>query len=265
MDQAVAQIVQLGDAVAQLRQKVQNLESDNLELRRRLREGIPQGQGQAGQARDSGKSELRSMKAAYPEKFQPKSDCFRSWADDFERWMKAESPEAHGHLKKAAGAKEFQAMPDGPVSVDLQFAYSHLRKLMGDKDSKNIVRNVRHSNALESYRLLHRRFNPSTAAEKSRALRAVTNFGVTHDNSKIDQVEELIAKFERLCGEYHERYQVHCQTEDSCKDTLRMIVRSSSRRPLIWHLSGAPKRRSPITCLRIRSWNTPLTKRVRRQ
>ena len=69
MDQAVAQIVQLGDAVAQLRQMGQNLESDNLELRQRLRDGIPQ--GQAGQGRDSGKSELRSMKAAYPEKFQP--------------------------------------------------------------------------------------------------------------------------------------------------------------------------------------------------
>ena len=48
-----------------------------------------------------------------------------------------------------------------------RFAYNHLRKLMGNKESKNIVRHTRHDNALEAYRLLHEKYNPNTAAQRS--------------------------------------------------------------------------------------------------
>ena len=101
LDAAIQQIIQLGDAVAQLRNRVGTLEGDHLELRRQLREG------RSGTAtRDfHGKSELRSLKAAYPDKFQPKADCFKSWTEDFERWMEAESAEATQLLKEAKGSK----------------------------------------------------------------------------------------------------------------------------------------------------------------
>ena len=120
------------------------------------------------------------MKAAYPEKFNSKSDVFRTWCEEFEGWMEAESGEAAKLLKAAKVAKNPVTMPDGEIATDLKFAYSHMRKLMTDKEPKNIVRNVRRRNALEAYRLLNRRFCPRTAAEKSRALRRCTNFGVNH-------------------------------------------------------------------------------------
>ena len=100
LDQAVAHIVELGDAIASIRQHFNNVVTDNLELRQQLRDA------RAGTANEStkGKSELRSMKASYPDKFKPKNDSFKIWADDFENWMSQESPAAAAYLKSAACA-----------------------------------------------------------------------------------------------------------------------------------------------------------------
>lgn len=237
LDQAVSQIVQLGDAIAQLRTKVGNLESDNRELCQQLSDAR---NGTAN--RDSpGKSELRSMKAAYPEKFGPKNDVFKAWTEDFERWMAIETPEAGELLKKAAHSKEAVAMPSGLAADDLRVCYSHLKKLMGDRESKSIIRNARHSNALEAYRLLHRRYNPRTAAQKSAALRMCTNFDENHKNSKVTEVSDFILQLERLNGEHFETYGAHCLTEEACKDTLRQIAPQYLEKAINLALVGRPE------------------------
>ena len=168
LDDALAQIVQLGDAVGQLRVQITNLTSDNLELRQQVREGRG---GAAGTANGQQKSELRSLKASYPEQFNPKNDSFKTWADDFENWMKTESPAAHAYLKAAVASKTPVSMPTDGSEVDLSCCYVHLRKLMGDRESKTIVRNTSFQNAPEAYRLLTKRYHPRTAAQKSAAVR----------------------------------------------------------------------------------------------
>ena len=78
LEQAVAQIVQLGDAVTGLKKDVQDLQAENLDLRAQLRNQAGQAAGQAGAGNRYEKSELRSLKAIYPDKFKPKEDVFQT-------------------------------------------------------------------------------------------------------------------------------------------------------------------------------------------
>ena len=103
LEQAVGQLVQLGDALANVRKDVGSLQSENIELRQQLRDLRVQ-PGAPGSRHD--KSELRSMKAMYPEKFDPKSDNFKSWCEDFERWIKSEDEDLADLFRQAATAKD---------------------------------------------------------------------------------------------------------------------------------------------------------------
>ena len=100
------------------------------------------------------------MKAMHPEKYDPKTDNFKSWCEDLERWIKSEDENLADLFRQAATAKDVVELPVGPELENIRFAYSHLRKLMGNKEAKQIVRGTRRDNALEAYRLLNRRYNP---------------------------------------------------------------------------------------------------------
>ena len=105
------------------------------------------------------KSKLRSTEKLYPNKFSPKDDTFRTWAEDFMRWIVVESDSLAEELRKTAAGdlKTEIAMPsDETLAQEVRFVYSHFKALMTDKESKGIVRNVRKDNGLEVWRLLHR-------------------------------------------------------------------------------------------------------------
>ena len=210
LDEAERQIVQFGEAVANFGKHVGNLQGEHLELRQQLCET----RGQAGfnKARHE-KSELRLMKAVCPEKLVPGKDISKTWSEDVERWAKAKELQLQVILPTAAAQKETVAMPSDGIEDDIGFAYGHLKKLMGDKEYKGIVQNFRGDNALEAYRMLHRRYNPQTAVARSKHIRLCTNFGINHANTKVPDVPNVITEFEKVCGDYHEDYGTYCLTE----------------------------------------------------
>ena len=221
LDQAIQQIVQLGEAITKLKKDVQDLQGENVDLRSRFRD---QAAGQAGQGNRQEKSELRSLKAVYPDKFNLKEDVFKAWSEDFERWLKAEDENLSEALHKVIGQETNATIPDNIDSENVRFAYSHLRKLMGNKEAKFIARVTRGDNVFKAYRFPHRRYNPRTAAQKSNRLRVCTKFGINHKDTKISDVPQTIIDFEKVVQEYRDDYGTYCLTEDTCKDALRQII-----------------------------------------
>ena len=77
----VTHVVSLGDQVRQLQLDKATLDAQVTELKNRL----------AQQPRpDNRKSVLRDVQKLYPETFNPKTDSFTTWAEEFERWISAE-------------------------------------------------------------------------------------------------------------------------------------------------------------------------------
>ena len=125
-------LVALGEKVAELERQNKVLEQEVLTLKHAKKDGKGSG---------SERSELRSYKKFYPEKWTPgKEESFKSWADDFLRWVKAEDVGLAEKLKLASHQPSEVPMPAGAESIDIRFVFNHLRKLMGDKESRNIVR-----------------------------------------------------------------------------------------------------------------------------
>ena len=208
----VTHVVSLGDQVRQLQLDKATLDAQVTELKNRL----------AQQPRpDNRKSVLRDVQKLYPETFNPKTDSFTTWAEEFERWISAEEANLEPLLKAAASSKEEQTMPQGDdVKRDIRFMWMHLKKLMGDKESKNMVRTVPRENALEAWRLLHRRYAPKTAAVRSNRLRTIMNYPEAHANSKSSVVVQVIADYEELNRKFFEEYSSHAITNEMSKDTL---------------------------------------------
>ena len=212
----VTHVVSLGDQVRQLQLDKATLDAQVTELKNRL----------AQQPRpDNRKSVLRDVQKLYPETFNPKTDSFTTWAEEFERWISAEEANLEPLLKAAASSKEEQVMPMGDdVKRDIRFMWMHLKKLMGDKESKNMVRTVPRENALEAWRLLHRRYAPKTAAVRSNRLRTIMNYPEAHANSKSSVVAQVIADYEELNRKFFEEYSSHAITNEMSKDTLMRII-----------------------------------------
>ena len=77
LQDAVNQIIQLGESIAGLRKDVTNLQGEHIELRQQLREARGQGGGKGSSNRGYEKSELRSMKAVYPDKLNPSTNALK--------------------------------------------------------------------------------------------------------------------------------------------------------------------------------------------
>ena len=125
-------MVTLGEKIKELERQNQVLETEVVQLKHK-----------GGRSEKAEKSELRSTKKLYPEKFVPgKEETFRSWAVDFLIWVKAEDAGLADKLKAATHEKKEIPMPPAPAGIDVRFVFNHLRKLMGDKESRSIVRAV---------------------------------------------------------------------------------------------------------------------------
>ena len=214
MDNLVQQLVKLGDDVTQLT-------LDNATLKAQIEQLKKDGGGQGGGRGGGQKSALRDLKKLYPNTFNPGKDVFATWADDF---IRAESEPLATALEAAAQSEEEVPMQGGEHREDVRFAWLPLKKLMGDKESVDIVRITASDNSLESFRLLHRRYSPKTSAVRSRKLRLITNFAEKHANSKISAVAQLISTFEEMNRKYHEEYKVHPLTQEMVVDTLKSII-----------------------------------------
>ena len=192
LEQVTAHVAKLGDELQQLR-------LDNATLKGQVQALQAKGSGGGG----NGKSQLRDFKKLYPEKFVPKNDCFTTWAEDFIRWIKAESEELATALEKSALKDSEIPMVSGPderFKPDIRFAWLHMKKLMGDKECLDIVRTTPEDNALEAFRLLMARYAPRSNKVRSKKLRAITNFGEKNANSKLSKVLQLIRDFESSTG-----------------------------------------------------------------
>ena len=167
MQDVMSQLVKLGDEIQQLR-------LDNATLQGQVA-ALQSSQGVGGKGSGQ-KSVLRDFKKLYPEKFNPKSDSFVAWSEDFIRWIRAESTELAGALEKSAEREVEIPMVDGSHSAwkpDIQFAWLHLKRLMGDRESSDIVRTTPDDNALESFRLPTTRYAPNNNKVRSKRLRAI--------------------------------------------------------------------------------------------
>ena len=168
LEEVTAQVVALGDEIQQLKLENTTLQSRVIELSGRL-DRTTENKG-AGQ-----KSALRDFKHLYPEKFNPTKDSFVSWGEDFIRWIRAEDNDLADALVATADAEKPQPVPP-PLAKDVRFMWLHLKKLMGDTESKAIVRTTAGDNGLESWRLLTKRYAPKTSQVRTRRLRKIVNF-----------------------------------------------------------------------------------------
>ena len=103
-------------------------------------------------ARKSEKSELRFVKKLYPDKFDIKKDSFKEWADEFLKWAKAEDEELEEYLRSHQIDKVPLQLPSGNRLSDVTFVHSHLKKLMGDVESRRIVKSTPKSHGGEAFR-----------------------------------------------------------------------------------------------------------------
>ena len=233
----VQQVVKLGDELQQMR-------LDNATLTAKVQilseMGASGGKGSGG-GRPNVKSALRDFKNLYPETFNPKKDVFETWANDFLRWIRAESEVLASALERSSAQTAEIPMPEDEHTSDVRFAWLHLKKLMGDQEAKDIVRTVPKDNALEAWRLLARRYSPKTAATKSRKLRQITNFAEKHENTPATKVLSTIAHFEELNRKYHEEYKAHPLTAELTVDAIKCIIPAEIERSINLNLIGRPE------------------------
>ena len=217
LEQLAAQVVKLGDEIQQLR-------LDNATLKGQVEGLKAKGSGGGG---SGAKSALRDLKKLYPDKFNPKTDSFVTWSEDFLRWVTAESEDLATALSRSATKDEKIPMFSGAEAhfiPDVRFAWLHLKRLMGDKESGEIVRSTPEDNAFEAFRLLSARYAPRSNKVRSKRLRAITNSGEKFANSKLSRVAQLIRDFEELNRRYHEDYKVHPLTPELTIDALKSII-----------------------------------------
>lgn len=218
------QIVSLGQMVRETADHVKALETKNVEIERDLKTAKDALVASA-QAPRQDKSELRSTKKLYPEKLYIKNGDFKDWSEEFLRWIRAEDAELEEYMREKQHTKDVLPMPGGARASDVKFVYGHLKKLMGDKESKKIVKNTPYDHGAEAWRRLVRKFNPQTQPIKSRRLRDVTNFGIRHASSDIKDVITVLADFEELILKYKDDYnQEEPLNESQKRDTLKIIL-----------------------------------------
>ena len=229
LEQITAQVVKLGGELQQMR-------LDNATLKGQVEALKSKGSGGGG-----GKSQLRDFKKLYPEKFNPKSDSFTTWGEDFIRWIRAESEDLATALERSAAKDVEIPMVSGAEAhfiPDIRFAWLHLKRLMGDKESADIVRTTPEDNALEAFRLLQVRYAPKSSKVRSKKLRAITNYGEKHQNSKLNKVTQLIRDFEEMNRRFHEDYKVHPLTPELTVDTLKSIIPAEVEHAINLNLLG---------------------------
>ena len=171
-DELVAQVIRLGDELQQVR-------LDNATLTAQVQQLQQAPQGKGGGNGGGHKSELRNLKGLYPSKFNPANDTFKTWAEDFVRWIKAESEDLATALERSATRTDEIPMVSGSdarFKPDVRFAWLHMKRLMGDKEASDIVRTTADDNALEAFRLLTVRYAAKSNKVRSKKLRAITNF-----------------------------------------------------------------------------------------
>ena len=134
-EELVAQVIKIGDELKQLQLDNATFNAQVVDLRAKGAAG-----GGGGNGNNGNKSALRDFKKLYPDKYEPKKDCFTTWAEDFIRWIRAESDDLATALERAAARTQTIPMPNDHHAADVRFAWLHLKRLMGDSESKNIVR-----------------------------------------------------------------------------------------------------------------------------
>ena len=152
MRELTEQVLHLGQLVNDLVNQVAALEAKNRVLESSAGLVSATG-GDGGGARKVEKSELRSVRKLYPEKWNPKDGHFRDWTDDFLRWLKAEDTELEEYMRAHQHDRAVVTKPDSTRGADLEFVHSHLKKLMGDAESRRIVKTVANCNGAEAWRL----------------------------------------------------------------------------------------------------------------
>ena len=158
---------------------------------------------EAAKGNGNPKSELRSVKKLYPEKFVPSKDNFKEWSGEFLTWVKAEDEALAEYLKRHQFSKEPIALPSTPHELsDVGFVYSHLKRLMGDSKSKRVVKWTPRDNGGEAWRRLMRKYCPQTQAIKRRRLREVLNYGVRHAQTAVKDVTAVLADYEEFIYKY---------------------------------------------------------------
>ena len=99
-EELTQQVVHLGSLITELADHVKALEVKNAEIDAELLRA----RSIAASATDSPKSELRSVKKLYPDKFS-KGESFKEWAEEFLRWIKVEDKELEEFLRQHQSQK----------------------------------------------------------------------------------------------------------------------------------------------------------------
>ena len=79
-------------------------------------------------------------------------DVFKTWAEDFVRWIRLESDPLATALERAAEREDVIGMATDDHAPDIRFIWLHLKKLMVDTESKEIVRTTIQDNGMEAWR-----------------------------------------------------------------------------------------------------------------
>ena len=211
-------ITELADHVRALERKSALIEAELREQRETNRALLTDG------VRKSDKSELRSVKKLYPDKWEPSKESFKEWASEFLKWIKAEDEELEEYLRLHQFDKEPLPLPSGSRAGDVRFVHSHLKKLVTDKESKRLIKSTPKDHGGEAFRRLMKKHNPQTQAVKSRRLREVGNFGLRHAGTAQSEVIAILAEYEELIDKYVEDYSEEPILEEQKRDALKLML-----------------------------------------
>ena len=120
--------------------------------------------------------------------------------------------------------KEVVKMPGTTMDIDIRFIYGLLKRRMGDKKSRRIVKAVTSDNWAEAWRQLHRRYIPQSHAIKSKRVREVANYGVKHVQVSHADAVPTIAELEELIDRYIDDYREDPMIEHKKKDAIKQIL-----------------------------------------
>ena len=116
-------VVKLGEEISQLKNRNQRIETELMELKGKM-DDDDMGGGR-GRQMNREKSELRSVKRLYPSKWSgPDKEHFKSWAEDFEEWIRAEDNELADMLHAAGKSKVEIGMPMDKHATDARLIHS---------------------------------------------------------------------------------------------------------------------------------------------
>ena len=180
-----------------------------------------------------------------PERFQAKDGEWQQWSRKFENYVAACHPGADTALEWATDQKETlseEAIEDkfGSLADDDEIkrigdidneVYMLLMQFM-DGESFDIVSNAPRGRGLEAFRLLARRWDPSTGGRRKNLLRAVLQPG----RASMEELSASLEKWEDLVRRYERSRDSHGRAAPLCDDikqaALEALVPSELERHL---------------------------------